>query len=376
VSLRTDNYIGLNALSNGTKTFSHSSPQKIGVLITNLGTPDAPTSGALRRYLREFLADPRVIEYNRIVWWFILHFIILPFRPRRSAANYRQIWTPEGSPLLLISLEQKAKLRESLERKFPGKFEVALGMRYGAPSTEVGLCELLKKNVDRLVVIPLYPQYAAVTTGTTFDAVADCLKKVRSVPELYFANRYHDEPGYIDSLVNSVREVWDKNGRPEKLLFSYHGMPKRYILSGDPYFCHCHKTSRLVAEKLGLKKEEYLVCFQSLFGREEWLTPYTINTIGKIAREGVRKLDVICPGFSADCLETIEEIDVENRNAFLSAGGEQFRYIPALNAREDFISFLTSFVISHSERWLQSARESDSSVELRGKLAAEIGGIL
>lgn len=366
--LRTNNYLGQSH-----QTFSHARPQKIGVLLTNLGTPDKPTYSALRRYLREFLSDPRVIEYNKAVWWFILNLIILSFRPFRSAANYRSIWTKDGSPLLLITRAQQQKLAAYLESRFPGQFEVAIGMRYGNPSIRSGVAELLAKNVDRLLVIPLYPQYAAATTGSTFDALGDALKEVRSVPEVHFLTRYHDEPMFIKALAGSIRRLWDKEGKPDKLILSYHGIPKRYFLNGDPYHCHCHKTSRLIAEELGLQPDEYLTCFQSLFGKEEWLKPYTIDTVEELAKSGLKKLDVICPGFSADCLETIEEIDGENRHAFLENGGEQFRYIPALNAEDEFISFLGEFTERHCINWVNSRRESSAAIETRARLAAALG---
>lgn len=328
------------------------------MLLTNLGTPDAPTASALRRYLREFLPDPRVIEFNKFLWWLILKLFILPFRPRISAAKYKRIWTKEGSPLLIITKDQADGLREYLEQELPGQCEVEIGMRYGNPSVESGIRNLLKKDVDRLLVVPLYPQYAAATTGSTFDAVADAMKKVRAVPDIRFTAKYHDEDGYIDSLVQSIREVWSKGGQPEKLIFSYHGIPERYFLNGDPYFCHCHKTSRLVAERLGITNDEYIVCFQSTFGREEWLKPGTIQTVEELARHGVKKLDVICPGFSADCLETIDEIDRENREEFMKYGGKEFRYIPCLNARPDFIEFLGDFVLKNISSWANSPRET------------------
>jgi len=367
VSLKVNNYVGRESGS-----YSHARKQKIGVLITNLGTPDAPTYLGLRRYLKEFLSDPRVIEINKVAWWFILNLIILSFRPRKSAANYRLVWTEEGSPLLTYTKEQMRGLQARLEKSFPNEFEVEIGMRYGNPSIELGINNLLAKNIDRLIVVPLYPQYAAATTGSTFDAVGDALKKVRAVPELFFATRYHDEAGYIDALAHSIKELWDKEGKPEKLMFSYHGIPKRYFLAGDPYHCHCQKTSRLVAEKLGLKKDEYLVCFQSLFGKEEWLRPYTIDTVEELAKAGLKKLDVVCPGFSADCLETIEEIDGENRHAFLDNGGEKFRYIPALNARADFLDFLEEFVVKNTRVWIGSERETEEALRRRAQLAAQL----
>lgn len=317
---------------------------RIGVLLANLGTPDAPTAPALRRYLAEFLSDSRVIEIPKLVWKLVLHGIILRTRPKKSAALYQGIWTSEGSPLLTIGKQQQAAIQEQLG----DAYSVKLGMRYGNPSIASALRELQAEGVRKIIVLPLYPQYAGPTTGSTFDAVANELKTWRWVPELHFINNYCDAPLYIDALANSVREHIEKNGKPQKIIFSYHGTPKRNLDLGDPYYCLCIKTTRLVAEKLNLDKNDYIACFQSRFGYAEWLKPYTDETLKKFPSEGIKHIAILSPAFSADCLETLEELAVENRHAFLSAGGEKYDYIPALNAREDHISALSHIIKQHS----------------------------
>lgn len=309
---------------------------KVGVLLANLGTPDEPTTPALRRYLAEFLSDPRVIEVPRFLWMLILHGIILRVRPKKSAALYQKVWTSEGSPLLAISRQQQAAIQEQLQNVA----SVKLGMRYGNPSIASALRELQKEAVRKIIVLPLYPQYAGPTTGSTFDAVADELKTWRWVPELHFINNYCDEPLYIEALSNSLREYIDRHGKPQKIIFSYHGMPLRYLESGDPYFCFCQKTTRLVQEKLALDKSDCITSFQSRFGREEWLKPYTDETLENLPKEGIKNIAIISPAFSADCLETLEELAVENRHLFLNAGGEHYHYVTALNDREDHIQML------------------------------------
>lgn len=313
---------------------------KVGVVLANLGTPDAPTTPALRRYLAEFLADPRVIEVPRVIWMLILHGIILRVRPKKSAALYKSVWTSEGSPLLAISKHQQAAIQEQLG----DGFSVKLGMRYGNPSIPGALRELQHEGVRKIIVLPLYPQYAGPTTGSTFDAVAMELKTWRWVPELHFINNYCDEPLYVEALANSVREHIEQNGLPQKIIFSYHGMPKRYLTSGDPYFCLCQKTTRLVQERLGLDKNICLTSFQSRFGREEWLKPYTDETLESLPKDGIKDIAIISPAFSADCLETLEELAVENRHAFIAAGGEKYAYIPALNDRQDHIHALAELI--------------------------------
>ena len=343
----------------GQPDFQHGEIPAVGVLVANLGTPDAPDSPALRRYLREFLLDPRVIEMPRLLWWLILHLFVLTTRPPKSAALYRKVWTPEGSPLLVITNRQAAALQQVLQAEIGTPVHVAVGMRYGNPSVRSALRELAAKGCRRLLVLPLYPQYSAVTTGSTIDAVAAELMAWRWVPEIRTVNHYHDEPAYTRALAASIRELWEREGPPDKLLFSFHGIPKRYFLAGDPYFCECHKLARLAAEELQLPPERWQVSFQSLFGKEEWLRPYTDQTITALAKAGVRNLDVVCPGFSADCLETIEEIDEENREVFEHAGGGRYRYIPALNDRPDHIRFIADLVHRHLQGWVVPPGEWD-----------------
>lgn len=325
----------------------YSSPQKkrsfdiskpvTGVLLANLGTPDAPDVGSVRRYLREFLSDPRVIELPRLLWLIILHGIILRVRPRRSAKLYQSIWTSEGSPLLALSRKQQAAVQQALGEHVP----VRLGMRYGNPSIKDALKELQEQGIDRLVVLPLYPQYAAPTTGTVFDVVAAELSRWRYIPELHFIQNYVRSPLYQAALVNSIREHIALHGIPDKLLFSYHGMPQRYADAGDPYYQFCLQSTRLIEEMLPeLPEGVCITTFQSRFGKEEWLKPYTDETLEELPRQGFRHVAIISPAFSVDCLETLEELAVENRELFLEGGGEVYHYIPALNDRADHIDSL------------------------------------
>jgi ferrochelatase len=311
-----------------------------GVLLVNLGTPDAPTIPAVRKYLAEFLADPRVIEIPPILWKLILHGIILRVRPKKSAKLYQSIWSEEGSPLLAISKRQQS----SLQQHFGDTVRIKLGMRYGNPSIFSALQEFRKEGVRRIVVLPLYPQYAAPTTGSVFDAVSRELQTWRWVPELRFINHYYDHPLYIHSLAQSVSDHIQAHGLPQKIVFSYHGMPKRNLEMGDPYYCFCIKTTRLVQEKLGLDKNLCLSTFQSRFGYAEWLQPYTDKTLQELPQAGIKKIAVLSPAFSADCLETLEELAVENRNIFIEAGGEEYEYIPALNDRDDHIHALAEII--------------------------------
>ncbi|GAB4473773.1 MAG: ferrochelatase [Burkholderiaceae bacterium] len=324
------------------------------MLLVNLGTPEAPTPAALRTYLREFLSDPRVVEIPRLLWWPILYGLVLTVRPRRSAAKYASIWTPRGSPLKLHSEQQALLLRGYLgDRGFD--VDVRLAMRYGQPSIASVLAELRAAQTERLVVLPLYPQYSSSTTASVFDAVNAVLARTRNVPEVRTIRHFHDDPGYIEALKNSVLAHWRKHGRaPDeggKLVMSFHGVPRRALELGDPYHCECQKTGRLLAEALGLARDEYLVTFQSRFGRAEWLQPYTAPTLESLARGGTARVDVICPGFVADCLETLEEIAQEGKQTFLSAGGKQFHYIACLNDRSDFIDALANLVARHLQGW-------------------------
>ena len=311
--------------------------QKTGILLTNLGSPDAPTISSVRTYLNEFLSDRRIVEIPRLIWMMILHGIILRIRPKRSAKLYQSIWTENGSPLTHITRLQRDKLSALLKQQGYENTEVVMSMRYGNPSIKSGLEELREKGFTRIVVLPLYPQYSSPTTGSTFDAVANVLREWRWVPELHFINGYHKNSAYIESLANSISEDLAKNGMPQKLVFSYHGMPKLFLDNGDPYHCLCLQTTRLVVEKLGLDKDKVISTFQSRFGKAEWLKPYTDETLKGFPEQGIKDIAIISPAFSADCLETLEEIESENREIFEHAGGEKYRYIAALNDRDDHI---------------------------------------
>ncbi len=323
----------------------------MGVLITNLGTPDAPTAPAVRRYLAEFLWDRRVIELPRPLWWPILHGVILTTRPRRSAHAYAKIWTTEGSPLLAISRRQAAALQEVLTARCSGQVRVELAMRYGMPSIAGGLRNLRDAGAERIIVLPLYPQYSSPATASTFDAIAKEFKTWRWLPHFRFISSYHDDMRYLQALAQSIQSAWSQRTAPEKLLFSFHGLPKDYFLAGDPYFCQCQKTARMVAELLGLSANQWVVTFQSRLGPREWLTPYTDVTLRDLAKAGVASVDVICPGFAADCLETLEEIALQNRAFFLDAGGKTFNYITSLNDSAAHITALADIIQDHTRDW-------------------------
>lgn len=342
----------------GRTDYVHGSPARIGVLLANLGTPDAPTAKALYPYLRDFLFDPRIIELPKWKWWLIMNAFILRTRPKKSAELYSRVWTDRGSPLLFHSQDLRDGLAKEIQARYGDQILVELGMRYGNPTMESAMKRLLAGGADRVLVVPLFPQYSATTTGSTVDDLGRILSETRWVPHLRVVSEYATNPLYITALVNSIREFWDRDGKPDKLLFSYHGIPKRYYTSGDPYPCHCLRTSRLVTEQLGLSPEQHITTFQSVFGREEWVKPATIDTIAELPKKGVERLDVICPGFSADCLETIEEIDEENRHAFLNGGGKQFRYIPALNSRPDHVQAILSVVEQNIQGWVTGAVQS------------------
>ena len=335
----------------GNELYIHGSGLKTGILLTNLGTPDEPTAPSLKTYLRQFLSDERVIETPKPIWWLILNGIVLRTRPAKSAKAYQSVWTDDGSPLLLYTKKQKNLIKEKLEKKY-SNLVFDIGMRYGNPSIAEGLNNLRKQNCDRIIVLPLYPQYCAATTGSTFDAVALELQKWRWVPSLRFIGSYYDQPLYIQALKNSIEEFWSKNDKPKKLLFSYHGIPKKYLDKGDPYHCFCRKTTRLVAESMNLPEDNYMTTFQSRFGPAEWLQPYTDKTIESLAKEGTDDIHVISPAFSSDCLETIEELNEENREIFMENGGKKFGYIPCLNDRDDHILLLTSLLENELHGWV------------------------
>ena len=334
----------------GEKDYEHGSKEQIGVLITNLGTPDAPNKKELKVYLNQFLSDPRVIELPKILWQIILKLVILQIRPSKSAEAYKQIWTDKGSPLLDIANRQLNKIQSSFSSKNENiVFEV--GMRYGNPSIPDALLKLQKKQVRRLLVLPMYPQYCAATTGSTFDEVTNVLQKWRWIPEMRFINQYFEEKNYIEALSNSIKSFWKKTSKPQKIIFSYHGIPKRYLTNGDPYHCFCLKTTRLVKEYMGLSDDEIMTTFQSRFGREEWLKPYTSETLKELPKQGIKNIHIISPGFSSDCLETLEELEEENKEYFMESGGENYHYIPCLNDHDDHIDVFVNLIKKHTQGW-------------------------
>ncbi len=358
--------------------YEHGLPESLGVLIVNLGTPDEPTTGAVRRYLAEFLWDPRVVEIPRPIWWLILHGFILRARPSKSAEAYREIWTEQGSPLLLHTRDIAAGIQEKLAARLSGAVHVEIGMAYGNPSIRDALQRMHAQCVRRIIVLPLYPQYSGTTTGSVFDIVTRELSRRRWVPELRFVNHYHDSAGYIAALAASIRDHWDMHGRGERLLMSFHGVPRQTLLSGDPYHCQCQKTARLIAESLELGDDEYQVSFQSRLGRAEWLRPYTDETLREWGKARAGLIDVVCPGFSADCLETLEEIELQNAEIFRAAGGGDLRYIPALNAREDHVAFLSRTIERNVSGWPEanpdwSVSEASRQLEKSLQRARDMG---
>ena len=311
----------------------------VGVLLSNLGTPDAPTPQAVRNYLREFLSDPHVVKIPRIIWAIILYGFILPFRSRRSAQLYQKIWTTQGSPLKVISNQQV----DTLQKILGDEFKVILGMRYAHPSLKSALDEFKKLKINKIIVLPLYPQYSFSTTGSTLEAV----KKYSPSAKMSVVPEYYDHPEYISAIANTLRNI-----HTQKILFSFHGLPQKFVDDGDPYFDQCHKTVTKVAETLKLPPDKYAISFQSRLGKAQWLKPYTDHILKQWAGEGVKSVSVICPGFAADCLETLEEINMQNRKLFLDAGGEVFNYISALNASVEHIGFLSSLIKKQARQWL------------------------
>jgi ferrochelatase len=311
--------------------------------------------------LAEFLSDPRVVEIPRFLWLLILHGIILRVRPAKSAHKYASIWTEEGSPLKVWTEKQS----QGLQQKFdPQHVQVRYAMRYGSPSIPQVLNAMKEQGVNRVLVLPAYPQYSGTTTASVFDAVYTWGLKTRYLPEFRFVNHYHDHPDYISALADAIRAHWAANGRSEQLVMSFHGVPERTLKLGDPYHCECHKTARLLAEALGLAKNEYKVCFQSRFGKAKWLEPYTEPTVRELAKTGCRSIDIVCPGFVCDCLETLEEIAMEVKAAFLEDGGSQFQYIPCLNDNPAWIEAMHRIAGTHMSGWklpLNDASELDAS---------------
>jgi ferrochelatase len=348
--------------------FAHDRAPRIGILLVNLGTPDAPTAPAVRRYLAEFLADPRVVEIPAALWRPILHGIVLRVRPAKSAQKYAAIWTDQGSPLLAHSVRQQALLQGYLGVRLkalglPADHAVIeLGMRYGSWDVAGALDRLRGAGCDRILVVPMYPQYAASTTASAMDAVFAWAQRARRMPAWRTIDGFHDDPGYIRAAAQLVNEYWAKHGRPDKLVLSFHGLPRRVLELGDPYHCLCQKTARLLVAELGLAPAQYAMSFQSRFGKAEWLKPYTAATLAALAKEGVGRVDVFCPGFAADCLETLEEIGIEGKQTFLSSGGREFHAIPCLNDHPAWIKALTELVLRHLSGWLDPPPDAAACV--------------
>jgi ferrochelatase len=351
---------------------THGSAPRTAVLLVNLGTPEAPDAPAVRRYLAEFLSDPRVVEIPGWAWKPILHGIILRTRPAKSAAKYASIWTPEGSPLKVWT-DKQAKLLLGALGERGHRVLVRYAMRYGNPSVAAELDALKAAGATRILVLPLYPQYSGTTTASVFDAVAQWAQRTRHVPELRFVNRFHDDPLYIEALAQRLLAHWQQHGEPERLVLSFHGVPRRTLMLGDPYHCECQKTARLLGERLGLPAGRLLVTFQSRFGRAEWLQPYTEPTLKALARDGVRRIDVACPGFVSDCLETLEEIAQECRAAFMAAGGSEFHYVPCLNDDPRWIAALATVAQDHLAGWPTRELPAPPSLQAQRERALAMG---
>jgi len=354
-------------------SIAHGTAIKTGVLLVNLGTPDAPTAAAVRPYLKQFLGDPRVVEIPKLIWWFILNVIILNVRPKKSAEKYATVWMSEGSPLRVYLEKQTTLLQGFLGERTKAPFIVDFAMSYGSPSIENALHKLKAQNCQRILIMPMYPQYAASATAPVFDQVFSTLQKMRNTPALRTIRNFHDDSGYIKALANNINEYWTKNGRPEKLVMSFHGVPQYTLDKGDYYHCECHKTGRLLAQELGLTAEQYTVSFQSRFGKAEWIKPYTTATLLELGKQNIKRVDVVCPGFTADCLETLEEIAQEGKEDFQHAGGGEFNYIPCLNDRNDWMLALTDLVMENLHGWLiePEAAELEKSKALAVNMGAK-----
>jgi ferrochelatase len=346
----------------GLAGYAHDTPARAAVLLVNLGTPEAATPKAVREYLAEFLSDPRVIEYPRWLWQLVLHGVVLRVRPKRSAHAYASIWTDAGSPLRTHSEALAAALQRTLGDQCAGPVSVDLAMRYGRPALRERITALQAAGVRRLLLLPLYPQYSATSTGSVLDAMADTIKRLRWPPELRVINDYHDDAAHLDALADSVRRHWAVQGRGQKLLLSFHGIPRRYVLGGDPYYCQCQATARLLRERLGLGAGEVLLTFQSRVGRERWLQPATDATLRALPAQGVKRIDVLCPGFAVDCLETLEEIALRGKADFLGAGGTVLHYIPALNSGDAQVRALAALALRHMAGWPELAPDFNPAV--------------
>jgi len=345
--------------------FKHGAQLKTGILLVNLGTPDAPTPGAVRRYLKEFLSDSRVVEIPKPIWWLILNLVILNVRPAKTAKKYQSIWMKEGSPLRVYTERQTQLLRGYLGEKIKSPLVVEHAMRYGNPNIRKGIDSLKAKHCDRILVLPLYPQYASSTTGTVMDELGRVFANIRNVPGVRLVRNFHDHPAYIDAIITNLLKHWTQIGRPDfktdKLVMTFHGLPRFHLDKGDPYHCECHKTARLIAEQLNLTQDQYVVTFQSRFGKAEWLQPYTDATLEKLGKAGTKRVDVICPGFAADCLETLEEIAMEAKETFLHAGGKTFNYLPVANDTEPFIHALARVAEDNLAGWISAGWDKSAA---------------
>jgi len=335
-------------------SYTHGDAPRIGIIISNLGTPEKPNTKSLKKYLGQFLMDRRVVEIPRFIWCWILHFIILVFRPSASAKKYKKIWTSKGSPLMVNAKEQTKLLKKLIQKKYNQPIDVELAMSYGEPSFTKAYDKLRLKNCTKILLFPLFPQYAASSTGSAMDSLWRILLKSRSVPEIRTIRNYHDHPDYINALKLSVQKFWKKNGKASKLVISFHGIPKKSLIQGDPYHCECHKTGRLLATALKLKDNDYKICFQSRFGKAEWLKPYFTDVISDLPQQGFKKVHVICPGFSSDCLETLEEINIEGKDIFLKNNGKDYHYIPALNNNAEWINAMDKIINPHLLGWINN----------------------
>lgn len=352
--------------------YQHGTPSQTGILLINLGTPDAPTAQALRPYLKQFLSNPRVVEISKWAWWPILNGIILNTRPKKSAEKYAQIWMPEGSPLKVHTARQTRLLQDTLAQHIQSPLMVEYAMSIGSPAIAEVLERMKQHGCERILVLPLYPQYAASSTASAFDEVFAQLKKMRNTPAIRTVKHYPDHPGYIAALAQNVRDYWTETGKPDKLVISFHGVPRFTLDKGDPYHCECQKTGRLLAEALELDAGKYQICFQSRFGRAEWLSPYTAVTLEQLGKQNTRRVDVVCPGFVSDCLETLEEIAMEGKAIFIQAGGHEFHYIPCLNERDDWIQALADIALANLQGWLD-AESSEKQTSQSRQRALEMG---
>ncbi len=346
---------------------THGTPEKTGILLVNLGTPDAPTAQAVRPYLKEFLSDPRVVEIPKPIWWLILNGIILNVRPKKSASKYARVWMKEGSPLRVYTEKQALLLQGYLGERTQAPLVVDYAMSYGNPSIASVMQKLKAQNCTRILIVPMYPQYAASSTATVFDRVFAAVQQMRNTPAIRTIKHFHDDPGYIKALAANVNDYWMTHGRPEKLVMSFHGVPRYTLEKGDPYHCECLKTGRLLAQELGLKPEQYQISFQSRFGKAEWVKPYTTATLLELGKQKTRRVDVVCPGFVADCLETLEEIALEGKEDFQHAGGGEYHYIRCLNDRNDWMHALTDLVLNNLHGWLTEPSAADLE---HGRLSA------